>query len=146
VAQEASVSAFFTDLERYCRNHTTVIMLDAYDRCDRQLQRWILEDFLEQVCFNLDQRPARLVVVIAGRELPIFEHHWSPEDCGSVVRSVKQMSTWERKHVEECLRVHSFHYTAEIVDRFYWFVQQGLPPSQVVQLVQSMLVSKRGYS
>jgi hypothetical protein len=31
VAQEASVSAFFTDLEHYCRSHTAVIMLDAYD-------------------------------------------------------------------------------------------------------------------
>ena len=81
VAQEASVSAFFTDLERYCSSHTAVIMLDAYDRCDRQLQRWILEDFLEHVCFNLEQRPARLVVVIAGRELPIFDHHWAQEDC-----------------------------------------------------------------
>lgn len=146
VAQEASVSAFFTDLERYCANHTAVIMLDAYDRCARQLQRWILEDFLEQVCFSLEQRPARLVIVIAGRELPIFEHHWSPEDCGSIVRSVKQMSTWERKHVEECLRVHGFNYTAEMIDRFYWFVQEGLPPSQVVQMIQSMLMVQRGYA
>jgi hypothetical protein len=115
-------------------------------RCDRQLQGWILEDFLEQVCFTLEQRPARLVVVIAGRELPIFEHHWSPEDCGGVVRSVKQMSTWERKHVEECLRVHGYNYTAEMIDRFYWFVQEGLPPSQVVQMIQSMLMVQRGYA
>jgi hypothetical protein len=143
VAQEASVTAFFTDLDRYCKDHTAVIMLDAYDRCDKQLKQWILEHFLEQVCFTLEQRPAHLVVVIAGREIPNFEHRWSSEDCHSIVRSVNQMSMWERKHVEECLRVHGFHYTEEIVDRFYWFVQQGVPPSQVVQLVQSMLVSKR---
>lgn len=146
VAQEASVSAFFTDLDRYCRDHTAVIMLDAYDRCARQLQHWILEDFLEQVCFNLEQRPARLVTVIAGRELPIFEHHWAPEDCGSVVRSVKQMSTWERRHVEECLRVHGYNYTVELIDSFYRLIQAGLPPSQVVQAIQSMLMVQRGYA
>jgi hypothetical protein len=146
VAQEASMSAFFADLDRYCRDHTAVIMLDAYERCKRPLQRWILEHLLEQVCFNLEQRPSRLVVVIAGRELPTFEHHWSPEDCASVVRSVKQMSTWERKHVEDCLRVHGFSYTEEHIERFYWFVQQGIPPSDVVQLIESMLLSQRGYA
>jgi hypothetical protein len=146
VAREASVSAFFADLERYCTNHTAVIMLDAYERCNGQLQRWIVDHFLEQVCFTLDQRPAQLVVVIAGRELPIFEYHWSQEDCQSIVRSVNQLSMWERKHVEECLRVHDFNYTEEIVDSFYRFVQEGLPPSTVVQVIQSLLLAQKGYS
>jgi hypothetical protein len=146
VAQEASVSAFFADLDRYCANHTVVIMLDAYERCARQLQQWIVEHLLQQVCFNLEQRPSRLVMIIAGRELPIFEHHWSMEDCGSVVRSVKQMSTWERRHVEECLQVHGYSYTTEIIDSFYRFVQEGLPPSTVVQVIKSLLLAQRGYA
>src|SRR5262249_10946703 len=146
VAQEASVSAFLADLERYCEAHTAVIMLDAYDRCERQLQQWIIEQFLERVCFNMEQRPGRLVVVVAGPVLPIFEHHWSSEDCGSIVCSVQQMSAWERRHVEECLRVHGYNYTAELIESFYRLVQAGLPPSQVVQAIQAMLLAQRGSS
>jgi hypothetical protein len=146
VAQEASASAFFADLKHHCTDHTTVIMLDAYERCDKQIQKWILEHFLEQVCFNVEQRPMRLVVVIAGRELPNFKYHWAPEDCLSIVRSVNQMSTWERKHVEECLRVHGYIYAAEDIESLYRFVQKGLAPSEVVQLIKSLLLAERGYS
>lgn len=145
VAQEASVSAFFADLARHCAAAPAVIMLDAYDRCAKPLQRWLLEHFLEALCFDRDQRPPQLVVVLAGRELPTFEHHWARQDCDMVLRSVQQMSTWERRHVEECLRVHGFEYTPEIIDRFYWFVQQGLPPSQVVQMIESMQMAQRGH-
>jgi hypothetical protein len=140
LAQGASVNAFFTDLEQYCQEHTAVIMLDAYERCNKQLQHWILEHFLEQLCFDMEQRPGRLVVVLAGRELPTFELQWAMEDCSRIVRSVKQMSTWERRHVEECLRVHDYDYTPEIIDSFYRLVQVGLPPSQVVQAIQSLML------
>jgi hypothetical protein len=144
LAQEASVSAFFADLARHCAAAPAVIMLDAYDRCAPSLQRWLLEHFLEALCFDRDKRPPQLIVVLAGRELPVFTHYLPPQECENILRSVQQMSTWERRHVEECLRVHGFEYTPEIIDRFYWFVQQGLPPSQVVQMIESMQMAQRG--
>ena len=144
VAQEASVSAFFADLARHCAAAPAVIMLDAYDRCAPSLQRWLIEHFLEALCFDRDKRPPRLVVVLAGRDLPVFEQRWTEQDLNRTLRLIPQMSTWERRHIEECLRVHGFDYTPEIIDRFYWFVQQGLPPSQLVQMIESMQMAQRG--
>ena len=143
-AHKASVRAFFADLARHCEASPAVIMLDAYDRCPPPLQAWLLEHLLEALCFDRAQRPRQLIVVLAGRELPVFTHHWAEAECTTIVRSVQQMSTWQRHHVEECLRVHGFSYTAEDVDSFYRFVQRGLPPSQVVQLIESMLMAQRG--
>lgn len=144
VAQEASITAFFTDLARYCGDHPAVIMLDAYERCTIALQHWIRDHFLEQVCFNRKERPQQLIVVLAGRELPAFDHHWSDEECQTILRLVPQMSIWERHHLEQCLQMHGFADTGETIDRLYWFVQRGVPPSQVVQIVQAMVLEQRG--
>ena len=55
-----------------------------------------------------------------------------------VVKSVKSLSKWTAEHVEECLRVHGFKYTQQQLETFIRMIEMGLPPSQVMQGMQSL--------
>jgi hypothetical protein len=130
-------------LRACCAWQPVVLLLDAYEKCSDALKIWLVEQFLERQFFDLDGRPARLLLVVAGREIPAFTHHWSLEDYRSVVRSVNELGKWTRTHVEECLRVHGFDYEPPDVDAFHRLIERGIPPSQVVQMVEALAAERR---
>jgi len=132
-AQKVSVQAFLQDLATCCQQQPVVIMLDAYERCQADLQQWLRDHLLGPHCFDLEQRPDHLLLVLAGRAIPEFELYWSLDDCRAVVRSVKSLSKWTAAHVEECLQVHGYGYTQQQLKTFCDMIEMGLPPSQVVQ-------------
>lgn len=137
-AQETCVKAFLDDLKSCADQQTVVLMLDAYERCDPDLQTWLRENLLERHYFDLDQRPARLFLVLAGRTLPNFTLYWAIEDCKAIVQSIESLSKWTAQHVEECLCVHHFNYTPDQLEAFIKMIEIGLPPSQIMQAMQSL--------
>lgn len=137
-AQETSIKAFFLDLKESCERQPVVILLDAYERCDSDLQEWLIMQLLELQFFNLEKRPLHLLLVIAGRELLNFDLYWSRDDCNTIVKSIKSLSPWRAEHVEECLRVHGFSYTPEQLEAFVKMIDIGLPPSQVLIGMQTL--------
>jgi hypothetical protein len=144
IARDVCIKAFFDDLRAACAERTIVLLIDAYERGAGELHTWLIEQLFEQLVFDLDQRPARLVLVVAGRELPHFAHYWASEECARMMRSVQQLSQWQRHHVEECLRIHGFRYSNVDVDMLHHCIQRGVPPSQVIQIIQSMLMAGTG--
>lgn len=138
-ARDLCVRAFFDDLKRYTKENPVVLMLDAYERAPQELKTWIVNHMLERYFFDISNRPQRLVLVVAGRETPRLDLNWSPEDCSAVARSVDKLGTWEKRHVEECLRTHGYIYEATHVELFYQMISQGMPPSLVVQGMESIL-------
>jgi hypothetical protein len=139
VAQDVSIKAFYDDLRKHCEQEPVVILLDGYEKCSAGVRQWLGYDFLERLFFDLERRPASLIIVITGRELPAFHQRWSPEECNNVVCTVQQLSPWERRHIEECLRVHDFAYETADLESFYRLVEIGIPPSQIVQLIRTAL-------
>jgi hypothetical protein len=101
---------------------------------------WIEQDLLERLAFDLEHRPAALIMVIAGREVPRFHQRWSVEECEDLVCTVQQLGRWERRHVEECLRAHGFACNGTDIDTFYRLVEMGIPPSQIVQLIKTAIL------
>ena len=142
-AQEVCLRAFFDDLKKHCAREQIVLMLDAYEKCPKAIKDWIEDWLLEQFFFDFEHRPERLILVIAGREILNFEMRWSAEDCKETVRSVKALGQWTQRHVEECLRVYGFDYTPEHLDTFYRLIAMGLPPSQVVQAIETLVTTHR---
>ncbi|SPF37706.1 hypothetical protein SBDP1_170002 [Syntrophobacter sp. SbD1] len=138
-AKEVCLSAFFDDLKEHCANERIVLMFDTYDKSSKNVKDWIEEQLLEQLFFDCENRPKQLILVIAGREIPDFERRWSAEDYKATVRSVRALGQWNKKHVEECLLAFGFDYKPEDLDAFYRLVQRGLPPSDVVHLIISMV-------
>jgi len=139
-ADNVCARAFFDDLKRYCAEKGPVVFLfDAYDKCADELKKWIMDGLLATYCFDLENRPERLVLVLAGEDIPEFDLQWPQEDCDMIVRSVKELAKWKREHVEECLRFHGLEYTSEQVTSFYGLIQMGFRPSDVVALVETMI-------
>ncbi|MFN8494155.1 MAG: hypothetical protein U0350_41535 [Caldilineaceae bacterium] len=138
-ARDLCVQAFLDDLMAHCRQQLVVILLDSFEYCQGDLQAWLLDYFLEPHCFDLARRPANLLVVLAGRELPNFEQHWSLDECAQLVKSVRALGKWQATHVEECLRVHGFRYTERQLKLFCEMVEMGSPPSLVVETMRSIL-------
>jgi hypothetical protein len=143
IADRVCIRAFFADVREACATQGIVLMLDAYEKCENELKKWIVEYLLERCFFDHEKRPAQLVLVVAGRDIPEFEKRWAPEDIEAVVGSVRQLGKWEKKHIEECLRAHGFNYTAQQVDTFYNLIEMGIPPSQVVQAVETAVAAQR---
>jgi hypothetical protein len=143
VAQEVSIQALFDDLRPVCAERPVVLLIDAYEKGSDALKDWLVEYLLERQFFDLERRPARLLLVVAGRDIPAFNRHWSAEDCRSIVRSVDELGKWTRDHVEECLRVHGFAYEPKDVDAFHHLIDRGIPPSQMIQMAQSMAAGRR---
>jgi hypothetical protein len=132
-ADDVCIRAFFDDLKQHCVDKPVVLLLDAYERCAREIKEWIEGYFLQRCFFDLENRPARFVLVMTGRELPEFEKYWASEDIETVVGSVRQLRKWEKRHVEEMLRVHGFAYKPEHVEVLFHMLELGHPPSVVVQ-------------
>jgi len=141
-AREVVVGSFFDDLLKTCSKKPVVIILDSYDKCDSGLQKWISNHLLEKYFFGAAVL-CNLTLIIAGRDLPAFDARWPEEDCEKLVKSINELRRWERKHVEECLRVHGFNYEQKDLDAFHTLIERGMPPSEVIQLMQTFLDPKR---
>jgi hypothetical protein len=141
-AQNVVIGSFFDDLKRYCAKQAVVVMFDSYEKCDPTLREWINKVFLDSLFFSDLSQLARLAFVIAGRDVPPFDSFWAEEDCAALVKSINELHKWKKEHVEECLRAHGFVYEPKQLDIFYGMIELGLPPSQVVQAMQTCLKTK----
>lgn len=138
MAQERCVQAFLSDLTQHCQQQTVTLLLDGYEHCHPDLQRWLIDHFLEPYCFNLEKRPPRLLLVLAGRQITEFQQHWSAMDCERLVKSVQALGKWTATHVEECLRVHGFRYNRRQLKLFCGMIEEGFTPSYVVEAMETL--------
>jgi hypothetical protein len=141
-AKEVCLQAFFSDLKELRSSECLVALLDAYEKCPKNIKDWIEEYLLDQLFFDIEGRPKRFILVIAGREVPNFETRWAVEDCADTVKSVRRLGTWTKRHVEECLHVFGLDFTPEELDHFYGLITMGIAPSEVVHLIQTLLISR----
>jgi hypothetical protein len=142
-AEEVCVRSFLDDLGNHCATQPAVLLIDSFERCGERLRRWLRDHFLETYFFDTAKRPAKLLLVIAGQDLPNFVGNWSEEECAAIVKSVETLNRWSRVHVEQCLQVHNYRYEEKDIDAFHRLIEVGIPPSQVVQMIES-LVAQRG--
>ncbi len=141
-AEDVCVRSFLDDIRAHCATQSIVLLIDSFERCGERLHTWLRDHFLENYFFDTDSRPAKLLLVIAGQTVPHFEANWSSEDCTGTVQSVEALHRWTRTHVEQCLKVHGFHYEEQDVNTFHRLVDLGLPPSQIVQAIETLLAQK----
>jgi hypothetical protein len=143
-AEDVCVLSFLDDVHAHCASQPIVLLIDSFENCDDRLRVWLHKNLLERHFFNPTKRPARLLLVIAGQTLPDFEVNWSMEDCARTLKPVEALNRWTREHVEQCLKVHDFPYEEQDIDAFYRLVELGLPTSQVVHAIETVLTQKKG--
>lgn len=108
IAREACVEAFFADLKNACATQLAVLLLDSWENCNEDLRKWCLRKLVQPNCLNLDQRPAKFVVVLAGRKVPEFAEILGPERYLQLVRAVKALGPLEEHHVKDILAAHGY--------------------------------------
>lgn len=141
-AEDVCVRSFLDDVRAHCAEQPVVLLIDSFERCGERLFTWLHDHFLERYFFDQAQRPPKLLLVVAGQHLPDFASHWGPEECTTTVQSVEALHRWTRAHVEQCLKVHGFSYEERDIDTFHRLVELGLPPSQVIQAIETLLAQK----
>ena len=139
LAREECIKGFFVDLKA---NEEMIVLLDSYERCSFELQGWILEEFLETLCFNGASRPSSLIVVLAGRELPAFEAILDQPRYQQFVRS-SALSEWEEDHVKEFLKVHGYEDLSEEDVEYVWTkVQKGVSIAAALNLAAAIKLTR----
>jgi hypothetical protein len=143
LAQQACVDAFFLDLKIVCAGRPVVLLMDAWERCNSELQKWIMRELLKPHCFDLDGRPERLVFVIAGREVPNFKAMLGADRYEFLVRSLSSLGEWDERHVKEFLEVHGYK---EIEDGDVKYVceklKSGWSLQKALKMVEEFVLGK----
>jgi hypothetical protein len=141
---ERSIEAFFEELTEHCRNRVAVLMIDAFDRAPASLAQWMLEDFLRWYCFDLQNRPARLVVVVAGRDVPDCEGLLGPVRYSRLVRPIRELTTLEDRHVRELFTRGGVEPTDEEVRILRDAIRQGMTIKTALQTVEDLRQGREG--
>jgi hypothetical protein len=118
-ARKQCIKAFFEDLKSLYDEKPLVVLLDSYDRCSEGLKEWIIDEFVLPFSINTNKRPQRLLIVLAGRELPDFTSMLA-EQYTVLVRSSSPLSSWEKEHVKDLLRVHQYTKLSDNDLDFVW--------------------------
>lgn len=107
LARKECINAFLGDLKTICANEPVVLLMDVWERCNAALQRWITVEFLKSQCFDVNGRPEKLVLVIAGRQVPPFRDMLR-DRYDRLVKSISSLGEWNERHVKEFLSVHGY--------------------------------------
>jgi hypothetical protein len=141
LARTRIVDCFLEELLLHASKQPIVVILDSFERCGEDLRAWIVEFLIARPFFSQTAQPNKLALLIAGREIPLIYNECSDEEYEQVVITIRQLRKWTKEHVKECLNVHGYKYGEAELDAFHILVENGLPPSQVVQSIQAL---KRG--
>lgn len=124
-ARRRCIRAFFDDLKAINATMPIVILLDAYERCSGELKTWVVDDFIRTLSFEVRTRPNRLLIVLAGRELPDFRGLLQ-QRYDSLVKSRRPLSGWQKEHLKDVLRVHGHGNLVEKdLDTVWEKIEQG---------------------
>lgn len=136
-AQEAlrrqAVEAFLEDLAEITRERQIVILIDAYEKCGRELGEWIPEFVRDHV---LDPE-RQLIVVIAGQKVPTQRLKLSlQERFDELVMTKDSLSEWDREHVAQFLKNNRVIHDDSDIDYLYGKIKQGWSIGRAVRTIR----------
>lgn len=133
VALEGSLNAFLYDLREACAEKTVILLFDDYEKCDPNLKKWFVREFLAKQFFDIVNRPRQLYVVIGGREVPNLKIFGKKFDL--VVAPVAEFSYWTKEHVDEWIRVNGFSVPEEGKKQIYDLVKLTMPALALIDAI-----------
>jgi hypothetical protein len=128
------IQTFFGELAQYCDQELVVVLVDGFEACGETLEEWLLNYFLNWYCFQLDRRPQRLAVVVAGRRTPDLSF-LGEDRYGRLVVPIPALSPLEAEHVRELYTSRGVEPTPEEVVSLGNRLQQGLSVKVALQII-----------
>jgi hypothetical protein len=134
--RDKAIDAFLDDLAAACRVRPTVLLFDAFEQCSAELEEW-LPRFLRRTVVDPETRIDRLVVVIAGRQVPTAGLRMMlGKRFDLIVKSIKALSLWEHEHVKAFLDLNDVKdYNDSDVNWIVDSLKRGRPLSLAVSAV-----------
>lgn len=134
-------AAFWDELAAHCRDKPAVIILDTYEQGMGAAKGW-LEDELHGRCLA-GTWPERLLVVMAGKEIPAFSARWPTRHYEQHVIVIDDFGRWKPEDIEEGFRDVGFEEPpSELSDIVMW-LERGARPGALVELML-LVTSNRG--
>jgi hypothetical protein len=108
-AAEQCIKEFFRELGEACAVQEVVLLLDSWDnkRTRQERRDWLTLRLIRPFCLDADLRPARLIAVVAGQDVPDYKTLWAGKFSDSVRES--PFEVWGQDHVRAFLVVQGFH-------------------------------------
>ncbi len=103
IAKDQCIRAFIEDLKRSGDAQTIVLLLDEWDQGQAELTKWLHHGFVLPLCCDPSRRPEKLVMAMAGRNLPDYKTILQ-QDYAKRVRPIEPLSPWSVEHVREFAR------------------------------------------
>lgn len=120
---------------RYSNKNGAVLILDTYESASQDVKNWMKERFLEEYFFDPKKRPRKLLMIVAGQEVPSFQNIWSEQDCVDTITSVNNLSQWKIDDMDEVAKyVNSPQLTNML--KMYFSSNPEIIPKNLVSIAQ----------
>jgi hypothetical protein len=94
------------------------------------------------LCFDVENRPDKLVLVLAGRQLPGFKPLVDHPVYGPLIRSKTSLSGWTDEHVKDFLKLHGKgNLTPEHMELLVNYVKTGAPIANVLVMADGLILT-----
>jgi hypothetical protein len=140
LARQECISAFFKEIKENADQNPLVVLLDSYDdRCNEDLQTWIRDNFVYPLCFDVQNRPQQLLLVLAGRKLPGFKDLLQRPNYSHLIRSRASLGSWTDDHARAFLQLHGYgDLIPEHVNIVLKVVSEGVPIGNALALADGL--------
>lgn len=134
-ARHECIKAFFDDLKQISKKQPVVVLLDSVDeRSNADLREWIFRELIRRYCLDRETRPARFILVLAGRDLPDFKNLLGEMKFNMLVKSAGSLN-WEEDHVRDFLQLNGYaEMSAEDIQAVYRKIREGWPLTKALEL------------
>lgn len=114
MADEICIMAFFYDINRHWNGqrrrkhrskHPIVLLVDTYDEIGDTLRSWLNKYFIKNYFLDVENRPSKFVLVIAGQDVPDYKSMVHEDTYTRSVNTVDKLSTWSENDVKNAARI-----------------------------------------
>lgn len=119
-ARKICIDAFFEDVKKIDKASTIVILLDAWDKCDNPLQRWISMQLLSNLVLAKGT-VTNVVAVVAGIDLAQQLITRKKED----VHFIDKLSEWDFEHMKALFESYGYFLKDSDIETLRLKVNKG---------------------
>jgi len=137
--------AFFNELIAHSQQRTIALLIDAFEKWkpDTDIYVWFHRSFLKRLFFAAPADPPRVILIVAGQTMPVFDEFPQQLVDARVKRSV--LGPWREPHSIDYFRqVMQREPDAIELSLLQAMAQLKLPPGEVASAVDAIRSGQRG--
>jgi len=121
------IREFSKELYEASNTNDTLILIDSYEIMDNEkmgkVKDWFEERFLWEFFFEFGQRPGRLLLVICGGVVPVYDSNLDIASGSPLVVVERKLNPLEKVHIEDLLKLHGEN--TDEAEHWYWFYERN---------------------